>query len=251
MMGEFVQCVINYGLEVTTANRSLDFKSSMGGPEKQATLRVGLYSLTALAQEVARAMSDADGGANIYTVSVDRTIGGGAQNRVTIETDGAYLDLLFATGTRTASTCATLLGFNVTDRTGATSYNGNNTAGEIIVPTYPPYDLQQPGTIHDARRSLNETTSGFVETVSFSTFRNFQFKIRYMAEDSAEFAAFQDFHIWLLRGGPIEFAHEITDPTDYAAGIPINLRTPIELNRMLPGHYDYFETPVYTFREVI
>lgn len=250
-MGDFVKCVINYGLEVTASNRSLDFKSSGGGPEKQATLRVGLYSLIALAQEVARAMTDADGGANLYTVTVDRTIGGGQQNRVTIETDGAYLDLLFATGTRTASTCATLLGFNVTDRTGATSYTGNNTAGKIIVPTYPPYDIQQPGTIHDARRSLNETTSGFVETVSFSTFRNFEFKIRYIEEDSSEFQQFQDFHIWLLRGGPIEFAQKISDPDDYAAGIPINLRTPIELNRMVPSHYDYFETPKYTFREVI
>lgn len=250
-MGEFVQCVINYKLEVTAANRSLDFKSSGGGPEKQASLRVGLYSLTALANEVARAMSDADGGANVYTVTVNRTIGGGTQNRVTIATDGVYLDLLFATGSRTASTCAGLLGYNVTDRTGSLSYAGNNTAGTIIVPTYPPYDLQQPGTIHDARRSLNETTSGLVETVSFSTFRNFQFKIRYIEEDSAEFSTFQDFHIWLLRGGPVEFAPKISAPTVYAAGIPISLRTPIELNRMVPGHYDYFETPVFTFREVI
>lgn len=250
-MGQFVQCLINYKLEVTTANRSLDFKSSFGGPEKQATLRVGLYSLTALAQEVARAMTDADGGANTYSVTVNRTIGGGTQNRLTISTSGAFLSILFATGTRTASTCAGMLGFNVTDRTGATSYDGNNTAGVIIIPTYPPYDLQQPGTIHDAKRSLNETTSGFVETVSFSTFRNFQFKIRYIEEDSAEFSAFQDFHIWLLRGGPIEFTPLITAPTVYASGIPINLRTPIELNRMVPSHYDYFETPSYTFREVI
>lgn len=250
-MADFVKCTLNYRLEVTSSNRSLDFKSSPGGPEKQATLKSGLYSLTTLAREVSRAMTQADGGANTYTVTVDRTIGGGLQNRITISSSGAFLSLLFASGTRTASNCASLLGFNVADRTGGTSYSGNFSAGKIIVPTYPPFDLQPVGTIHDAKRSINETVNGLVEIVSFATFRNFEFKIKFIKENSQEYFDFQDFNLWLLRGGPVEFTPQVTAPDEYSTGIPINVKTPIELTRMLPSHYDYFETPKYTFREVM
>lgn len=247
-MGLFAKCLINYGIEVTTFNNSLDFKASMGGPEKQATLRVGLYSVKSLAKEVARAMKAADA-VNTYTVTVDRSVSGNTQNRIEIETNGAYLDLLFLTGTRTASNCATLLGYTVTDKTGATSYTTSTSCGSIIIPEYPPYEYQPLGSIHDARRSVNDSTSGVIETISFETFRNFEFQIKYIEEGSSDYAAFQAFHVWLLRGGPIEFIGGINDLNTLSVGVPINLRTPLELNRMTPGFYDFFETPKYVFRE--
>jgi len=247
-MGEYVKCAITYGVEVTANNRSIDFKISGGGSELQATLRVGLYSPNSLKTEIARAMTLADP-SNTYTVTIDRDISGGTQNRMTIATSGAFLSLLFATGTRAGSTSAALMGFTATDKTGATTYTGSSSVGTVLVPTYPPQDYQPLGTIHDARRAVNDSTGGRIETVSFQTFRNFQFRIKWIEEDSSEFDSFQALHIWLLRGGPIEFLGKVTEPSVVSIGVPLNLRTPVELNRMTPSFYDYFETPVYTFRE--
>lgn len=248
-MGEYIQCSINFGIEITPLNRSIDFRIVSMGVEKQATLQVGLYNLTTLKTEIQRAMTAADP-TNTYTVTIDRSVSGGTQNRLTIATSGAYLDLLFATGTRAASSSASLLGYTATDKTGATSYVGASTVGTLLVPTYPPQEIQPLGTIHDALRVENESTSGVIETVSFTTFRNFEFRLRWIEEGSSEFTTLQAYHIWLLRGGPIEFIEKITNTSNVSSGIPINLRTPLELSRMMPSMFDYFETPTYTFREV-
>lgn len=249
-MGLYNQCLINFGVQVTPNNRSIDFRTVSMGPEKQATLRVGLYSLTSLANEIRRAMSVADPSFT-YTVTFNRAVSAGTQNRITISTSGGYLDLLLLTGTRSASSFAPLVGYSSTDKTGATSYTGQSSCGTILIPSYPPQDYQPIGSIHDSRRSSNDSTSGKIETVSFSYFRNFQFKIKWIEEGSTEYFNFQNFNIWMLRGGLIEFSESVNDANTYTVGAPINVRPPIELNRMVPGFYDYFETPVYTFREVI
>jgi len=248
-MGEFIKCSINYGIEVTPLNSSIDFLIVSLGVEKRASLRVGLYNLTTLKTEIQRAMTVADP-TNVYTVTINRGVSAGTQNRLSIATDGAYLDLLFSSGTRAASSISSLIGFTASDFTGGTSYQGTITVGNLIIPTYPPQDLQPLGTIHDSKRAENETTSGLIETVSFSYFRNFEFKIKWIEQYSAEFNAFQGLHIWLLRGGPVEFIEKITETGVVSSGIPINLRTPIELMRMA-SMFDYFESPNYTFREVI
>ena len=240
---------LNYGIEVTPNNSSVDFKTSAMGIQLNATLRVGLYSLTSLAREVARAMRAVDP-SNTYTVTVNRAVSAGTQNRITITTSGAFLSILFSTGTRAGSSSGPLLGFS-SDQTGATSYTGSSSAGFILLPSYPPQDFQPLGSIYDAKRSVNDSTSGFIETVSFTSFRNFTFRFKWIEENSAEYTRFQNLVIWMLRGGPVEFVSDIADPATLAVGIPLNLRTPVELNRMVPGFYDYFETPVFTFREVI
>lgn len=249
-MGLYNQCLITFNIQVTPNNRSLDFLTSFGGLEKQATLRVGLYSLTTLAAEINRAMSVADPNFT-YTVSFDRSVSGGTQNRITISTSGGFLELLLGSGTRAASSIATLVGYSATDKTGATSYTGVTSCGTILIPSYPPQDYQPIGSIHDSRRATNDSTSGKIETVSFAYFRNFMFKIKWIQENTSEYYNFQNFHIWLLRGGPIEFSESIADANTYTVGVAINLRPPLELNRMVPSFYDYFETPVYTFREVV
>src|SRR5437868_3980949 len=102
-----------YGFQVTELNRSIDFKDTSGGPELSATLTIGFYSLTSLMAEIKRAMQAVSGA--IYTVTADRTYLSGTENRVTISTSGTYLSILFQTGTRAASSCASLIGFNGTD----------------------------------------------------------------------------------------------------------------------------------------
>lgn len=239
---------LNFGIEVTPNNRSIDFKTSGGGPEKQATLRVGLYSVSSLKTEVQRAMAAADP-ANTYTVTINRTVSAGTQNRITLATSGAFLSLLFATGTRTGSNAGSLLGYGAMDKTGATSYVSTNSVGTILLPSYPPQDFQPLGTIYDSKSSINDSTSGKIETVSFTSFRNFEFRFRWIEYGSSEFAGFQSFAQWILRGGPVEFVSDRADVSTLAVGVPINVRRPFELNRMVPNFYDYFETPVMTFRE--
>jgi len=91
-----------YGFQVTEYNSSLDFKAVSGEPTRMATLRRGYYSLTSLGLEIARAMNAVDTD-HIYTASVDRTVNGGLENRVSIATNGTFLSLLFGTGPRAAS----------------------------------------------------------------------------------------------------------------------------------------------------
>ena len=122
-----------YGFEVTPNNSSIDFQVVSLGPTLQATLTLGFYSLTGLLAEVSRALQAVDN-TNTYTATADRTIAGGTQNRVTIASSGAFFRLLFASGPRTASTSAPLLGYTTTDKTGATSYTGQTSAGTYLIP---------------------------------------------------------------------------------------------------------------------
>lgn len=248
MNGAFTLCMINFGVEVTPLNRSLDFRATSGGPILMATLRVGLYSLTTLAREIGRAMREVDS-TNTYTISIGRDTPG--QARISIETSGDYLDLLFGTGTRSASTVAPLIGFTSTDKTGALAYTGTSGAGLTIVPTYPPYDYQPASSIQDAKQSTNEATDGNLEIVSFSVFNNFEFKCKQILEGSEEYQKFAALNRWLLRGGPIEFMEDINEPGSFNVGIPLNMRPPLMLKRMTPSLYDYFETPLYRFRELV
>ena len=62
--------LITYGVEVTTNNRSLDFKIISGGVEKQATLNLGFYSPDDLCVEIARAMKAADS-THTYTAFIN------------------------------------------------------------------------------------------------------------------------------------------------------------------------------------
>ena len=49
-----------YGFAVTEFNSSIDFRSASLGPVLQATLQVGYYSLSSLADEIVRAMTEVD-----------------------------------------------------------------------------------------------------------------------------------------------------------------------------------------------
>ena len=132
-----------YGLEVTNLNRYIDFKTSAGGPELTATLKLGYYSLTSLMNEIQGALKAA---APLYTwtVTADRTYSSGTQNRVTIQTTSVYLSILFATGTHNAVNAHTLIGFPNADQTGDVTYTGTSTAGTALVTEWWGKNYQPP-----------------------------------------------------------------------------------------------------------
>jgi len=103
---------------ITSSNNKLNFKESGGGPELTATLTAATYTAATLATEIKTQM-EAVNGADTITVSRSAATG-----KWTIATSGAFLSILFSTGTDAATSCRDVIGFGTNDYTGATTYTG-------------------------------------------------------------------------------------------------------------------------------
>lgn len=202
-----------YDLEITANNRSIDFRATSGGPILLATLNLGFYSLTGLANAIAAAMKAVDP-TRTYTVSVNRSISGGTQNRVIIATSGTYLDLLFLTGPRTASSIASTIGFAVTDRTGSTSYTGTATAGTALVPDYVGYSYLGPDFVRSIFGSVNISARGDKEAIVWQIQKFFQMEFRFEPEAKV-ISEWSPFLTWAIQQKPLEFTPDITVPNTF------------------------------------
>lgn len=105
-----------------TADKKIDFQEVLAGPQLTATIPSGEYTAEALALVVAGQMQVAAGASGSYTCSISAATG-----RWTItQTIGSFLSLLFSTGTNTATSIASILGFDTTtDYTDALTYTGS------------------------------------------------------------------------------------------------------------------------------
>jgi len=205
-----------YGFEVTKLNQNLPFRAVAFGPQLNAVLTLGFYSLTSIMAEVKRAMQAADP-SNEYTVTADRTVNSGLENRVTIVTDGVYLDLLFLTGTTATSSCRTLIGFSALDRTGFLTYTGNFTAGTALIPEYNGYNYLSPDFNHKVYGNVNVSASGIKEAVVFQIQKFFQVQFKY--EPSAKWITeWTPFFDWAIQQRLLEFTPEISSPSVFYEG---------------------------------
>lgn len=202
---------ILYGYEVTPLRSSLDFQIAPGGPILQATLNVGFYSLTSLLTEVVRAIQSVDG-VNTYTATADRTVAGGTQNRVNISTNGSYLSLKFGTGPRVSSSCAPLLGFNLVDLTGATSYTSQNTSGIQFSPSEVGYNFLSPNEYKKVFGSKNVSASGKKETIVWNIQQFLQVQFKYEPQSFVT-NTWTPFMQWAIQQRLFDFTPEITSPT--------------------------------------
>lgn len=109
---------------IGATNCKLDFQEVALGPTLTATLPFGSYTIARLAEEIANQMTLA--GTQTYTCEWSELTG-----HWSIETDGSYLSLLWASGTNTANSVGPSIGFNVIDGTGATQY----TSAKIAIHT--------------------------------------------------------------------------------------------------------------------
>jgi len=237
--------LIRYGLEVNAFNSSLDFKAVSGGSEISATLATGYYSLTGLMDEVVRAMNAADP-AHIYGYTINRSINSGTENRVTITTNGAFLSLLFATGSRAISSCAALLGYSATDKTGATSYTSQSSAGETFLTARAGYTYQAPETTRRIQGTVNISASGEKEAIVFNVMQFLE--VEYRHETQADtFTTWADFFTWAIRQRPFEITpiastyntfYDVTlDSTEYdGKGLGYQMK------EMLPEFPFYYRT---------
>lgn len=242
--------LFNYGIEVTTLNQNLDFVNVFGGDTLTAVLDVGFYSPQTLADEIAFQMQSLDD-TNIYTVSVARNVLGGTENRITISTNGSFLEILFATGPNLNTSCYSIIGFNQTDYTGDTTYTGSSSTGTVLIPDYIGYNYLDPTNGSMVFGSVNVSASGLKEAV---TFNNQQFiNVEYKYEAKARLIQWQNFFTWTQAQKPFDFTPEISDPdTFYSCTLEKTQASDKGLGwkmpEMLPNFPNYYQTGPLVFR---
>lgn len=152
--------VFYFGTKITRDNRGLDF-SEGAGPEINALLKIGDYTLTTLAAEIQRVMRES--GALLYTVSVDRLT-----RVITIDAPSAF-NLLISTGAQTLAACWTTIGFVYgADQTGQITYDGSQGAGSEYITQYPVRDYisERDWKIREDA-TFQVTPSGIGQSISF------------------------------------------------------------------------------------
>lgn len=248
-----------YGFDINITNQFVDFRAVSAGPVLTATLNIGNYTLTGLLAEIKRAMQIVDIN-NIYTISVDRTVNAGRENRVRIQTSGAYLDLLFLTGPNEANSPATLIGFEQIDYTGGTNYAGSNSAGTILIPDLATYGVILPDDYVMNQGVKNVSSSGVKETLVFAQMFFTEGQWKYITDEDGntqhtEWRAFMKYAIKQLK---FEYTPSFEeDATEY---FQVTLeKTPQDgtngMSYTLPqmlgdGLFRYYDTGKLTFRLV-
>lgn len=118
-------------VEITSSNQYVDFDEGSG--EVSATVPTGVYVTP---QDLASALETAMDNAATATVTVSYS---STTGKYSIESDGATFELPWATGTNTANSIGSTLGFDTTaDDTGETSYTADDAVSWAAeyTPTY-------------------------------------------------------------------------------------------------------------------
>lgn len=164
-----------YGHTVTNQNNSIDF-SEGGGPEIQATLNPGDYTLTEFIAEIKRAMDSV--GALVYTVTVNRT------TRIIQITAPSNFSLLTGTGSRLGSGAWTLMGITTgTNIVNQTTVTGNFASGSIYRSQSLLVGYTQPENFLEKTDAVvNESASGRVQVITFGTTNFIDLEIRFATD---------------------------------------------------------------------
>lgn len=245
-----------YGHTIDEANEWLDF-SEDGITELGAQVEIGSYTITDFVAAVSTAMNEV--GDNTYTLSLDR-----ATRKVTISADAPF-DLYVTTGTHTAISVFSLLGFT-SNKTGLSSYEGDVASGSFYEPQY---YLQRYVDFEDyvesVESSVNTSASGLVEVVSFGQNKFMECNITYITDiigqgviknNASGVANLRAFMNYLILKRPVEFIPDIDLPNEFTPCILERTRqnqkgTGFQLYELYTrGLANYFETQTLTFRQV-
>lgn len=241
-----------YGYQITTLNRSLDFRAVTGGPVLLAQLRIGYYSLTTLLVEIKRALEASDS-LRTYTASANRSVSGGTQNRVTILSSGSYFDLLFATGPRVGSSIAPIIGFSNTDQVGGVSYTGTLSTGTLLVTEREAYSYISPEQNRTVNGAVSISAVGEKESIvwGIQEFCEGTWRHENGVKINAEWAPFMT---WAIKQITFDFTPEITSPNIF---YNVTLESTASDGRglgykfkeMLPDFPFYYDTGNLRFRK--
>lgn len=198
--------IFYFGIEVTSTNKNINFNEGSG--ELTATLPIGGFSHTDFAQKIEDALNSA--GTRTYDVTFNRD-----GRTYTISADGTF-DLLIATGSQSATSAFSLMGFTGGDVTGLTTYTGGASGSE-----YKPQSLLQNYLAKEDNQQfidpkVNKAASGAVETIRFgivSMIRmNIQWitnrdmsKANYIENNATGVSDANTFMRDIIKKGPFEF----------------------------------------------
>lgn len=245
---------ILYGYQVTEYNRSIDFRASALDPSpRQASLKLGFYSLTSLSEEIVRALQELDS-VNTYTVTANRNVMGGTENRLTISSSGSYFRIYFLTGPRAASSVADLIGFLPLDYTGATSYTGSFSTGIQFSSTYPAYTYLGPDYFNKVFGAINVSASGEKEAIVFNVQYFIQAEFKYERKTEVE-TNWIPFFQWAIQQKRFEFVPEISSP-DVFYEVTLDRTSEdgkglsFKMQEMLPDFPNVYKTGQLVFRKV-
>lgn len=199
-------------IEIDSTNNLLNF--SEGGPEITATITAGLYSPTDLATAIQTAMNVVGG--LTYSITFNRST-----RTITISA-GSNFELLASSGSQVASGPWVIMGYSATDLTGASSYTGDSEAGEEYRNQFILQDYIAPGNlIEKVDESVNESTSGQIEVISFGdrqfldmTFRfitNLPMDGKVIKNNPNGVSQAQSFFQSIILRGDFEFMPDIDD----------------------------------------
>lgn len=202
--------LFNYGIQVTNLNQNIDFVKELGGDILTAQLGLGFYSPGGLADQVALQLQSLDPD-NIYTVTVDRTIMGGTQNRITVATSGTFLELLFGSGPNVNTSAAGIMGFNAIDYTGQTHYTGSQTTGIVLIPDYIGYNYSDDTMASKLFGAVTVAASGLKEAVTFNT--QFFVEVEFKYEPESRLTLWKQFFIWAIQQRQFDFTPNLSTPS--------------------------------------
>lgn len=245
-----------YGYEVTPQNQSIDFRVVAAEPIRQATLRLGFYSLTELLTEIVRAQKEVAGTFDFFATA-NRTLSGGTQNRITLSTSSAYYDILINSGPRATTSFRTLVGFPNVDQTGAVTYTGTTSSGTGLVTDFigGGHNYLPPQNFQEVFGNVNVSAAGTKEAIVFQIQEFWQVQFKYEPE-SRMLTEWQPLLRWMIQQKPLEFTPEISSPNTFFEGTLE--RTPasskglgFKMNEMLPSFPFLYDTGLMTFRKKV
>lgn len=150
-----------YGWEITTANRYIDFDD---GSIKSFMITVGKYSPTELAQELASKFN--------ANSSLDFTVTYDSETRTFSISASANFELLFLTGTNNAETACAVFGFDKVDLSGDDSYVSDFASGLEYTPQF---IIQSYMPTSNNRKAIdgivNKSASGVIEVIKYGNER--------------------------------------------------------------------------------
>lgn len=245
-----------YGFDINNNNKYINFKNAYSGNELTAVLRTGNYTCTEFLAEMKRAMEYVDG-INTYTWAIDRTAASNTSNRISVTTNGSYLDILFGSGTNAANTPVSLIGFSPMDYVGTLSYTGYTNGGIILYPDFATYDYLSPDEIVKNDGSKNVSASGIKETLVFAQMRFFQGQWKYITDFNGnnQKTQFVQFLKYATRQLKFEFSPSVHEDPSVFYQCTLE-STPADSNglaytlkQMLGDKlYRFYDTGVMTFR---
>lgn len=246
-----------FGTTVDGNTRSLDF--SEGGPELQATLRIGSYSATEYAAEWQRALREA--GSQNYVVVFNRTT-----QKLTVSAPLTF-QLLRGTGTRVGSGPWVVSGFGTgADLTGANTYTAANICGKVYYPQYILADfVSDTDSLVKESATVNTTPAGLVQQVSFGDSFRVEMNIRVITdkvglkntnfvENANGIAAAREFISFLLTKGRVEFMRDKDTPANFIKCFLESTKEDKDGRRFVlknMGVPDFYETGTLVFRKVL